>query len=357
MLVLIGCIMVYSSSSAIADSAANPDGSAKYSGHAFFLKRQVIWLIMAYTAMLIAARVNIDYIRRSIPLALMLSMALLMIVFLMPPVRDTHRWMSFGFVSLQPSEIFKYVLVFYLAHSLSQKGRTLDDPRQYLWPYGPVILGGALLIVLEPDLGTVLVTLGTVFTILFLAGARLKHMAIALGGSAAAVSFLVFILGYKKARMDSYLSSLSDPLQTSHQVKQSLLSMASGGVFGAGLGNGIFKQFYLPEPHTDFIFASIGEELGLIGLSFTLLLLFGLIWRGLRIAIGQTDRFRFLLAAGLTMCLGVNICINVAVVMGLIPTTGITLPFLSYGGSSLAVSAAAVGILLNLSRQREVLAR
>ena len=346
-LILIGGVMVYSSSSAIAD------GNDKFSGHAFFLKRQLVWLIVAYVAMFLAARVNLDNVRWMIAPALFATFALLLLVFFMPKVRETHRWISLGPIALQPSEIFKYVVIVYLAHSLSQKGRNLDDVRRYLWPYGPILGVGAILIVLEPDLGTALVMGGSVLVMLYLAGARLKHLAIAVAGSAATVSILVFVLGYKRARIDTYLASLSDPLQASHQVRQSILSLANGGVTGAGLGNGIFKQFFLPEPHTDFIFASIGEELGLIGLSATLLLLFGLIWRGLKIARRQTDRFHFLLATGLTMCLAVNMVINVAVVLGLIPTTGVTLPFLSYGGSSLAVSAAAVGVLLNLSRRRE----
>jgi len=343
-LVLIGTVMVYSSSSAIAD------GNSKFSGHAFFLKRQVIWLALALVTMLIAARINLDYIRRLIAPALILSLVLLVVVFFTPKVRDTHRWLSLGPFTMQPSELFKFVLVFYLAHSLSQKGRTLDDARLYLWPYGPIVGLGVILIVIEPDLGSVLVLGVTAIIILFLAGARLTHLVLAMGSSSLALYLLVFVIGYKRSRVDDYLASLADPMLAPHQVKQAILSLACGGLFGVGLGDGIFKQFFLPEPHTDFIFASIGEELGLLGLVFTLALLLGIIWRGLRIATAQTDRFRFLLATGLTVCLAVNIIINIAVVLGLIPTTGLTLPFLSYGGSSLVMSSVAIGILLNLSR-------
>jgi cell division protein FtsW len=343
-LVMIGTVMVYSSSSAIAD------GSDKFSSHAFFLKRQLIWLGLAFVAMLIATRVNLDNIRRLIAPALMVSFLLLIVVFLTPKVRDTHRWLSLGPLTLQPSELFKYVLVFYMAHSLSQKGRSLEDTRMYRWPYGPIIGLGMVLIVLEPDLGSVLVLGTTAILILYLAGARLTHLVLAMGSSSLAIYLLVFVAGYKRARVDDFLASLSDPMLAPHQVKQAILSLACGGVFGVGLGDGIFKQFFLPEPHTDFIFASIGEEWGLIGLTVTLGLLLGVIWRGLRIATAQTDRFRFLLAAGLTICLSVNVIINIAVVLGMIPTTGLTLPFLSYGGSSLVMSSAAVGVLLNLSR-------
>lgn len=343
-LILIGTVMVYSSSSAIADA------SQKFSGHAFFLKRQLIWLVLAFAAMYTAARIDLAWLRQwSVP-ALMFGFLLLMVVFLMPAIRDTHRWLSLGLITLQPSELFKYVLVFYLAHSLSQKGRTLDDIRLYRWPYGPLIGLGVILIVLEPDLGSVLVLGAAVMLILFIAGARLTHLIFALAGSLSSVYLLVFVVGYKRSRVDDFLASLGNPMLAPHQVKQSILSLSCGGVFGVGLGDGVFKQFFLPEPHTDFIFASIGEELGLVGLTVVLGLLAGLIWRGTRIAAAQEDRFRFLLAAGLTICLAVNIIINISVVLGLIPTTGLTLPFLSYGGSSLVMSSAAVGVLLNLSR-------
>jgi cell division protein FtsW len=343
-LILIGTVMVYSSSSAIAD------GNDKFSSHAFFLKRQVVWLVLAFMVMFLAARINIDKIRRLIAPALIMSFILLIVVFFTPKVRETHRWLSLGPLTIQPSELFKYVLVFYLAHSLSQKGRTLDDIRLYRWPYGPIIGLGVILIVIEPDLGSVLVLGTTAIMILFLAGARLTHLILAIGSSSLAIYLLVFVIGYKRARVDTFLASLSDPMLAPLQVKQSILSLACGGLFGVGLGDGIFKQFFLPEPHTDFIFASIGEELGLLGLIITLGLLLGLIWRGLKIATAQTDRFRFLLAVGLTICLAVNVIINISVVLGIIPTTGLTLPFLSYGGSSLVMSSAAVGVLLNLSR-------
>jgi len=343
-LILIGTVMVYSSSSAIAD------GSDKFSSHAFFLKRQLLWLALAFATMFVAAHINIDHFRGLIGPALIVSMLLLAVVFLTPKIRETHRWLSLGPLTFQPSELFKFVLVFYLAHSLSQKGRTLDNPRLYLWPYGAIIGLGVLLIVLEPDLGSVLILGATAIGIFFLAGARLNHIVLAVCGSSLAVYILVFVIGYKRLRVESFLASLSDPMMAPHQVKQAILSLACGGVFGVGLGDGVFKQFFLPEPHTDFIFASIGEELGLLGLMVTLVLLLGMIWRGLKIAAVQDDRFRYLLASGLTVCLAVNIIINIAVVLGMIPTTGLTLPFLSYGGSSLIMSSAAVGVLLNLSR-------
>ncbi|MFH1698957.1 MAG: putative lipid II flippase FtsW [Candidatus Zixiibacteriota bacterium] len=349
LLILLGSIMVYSSSSAIAQNAMTEDGR-KFSSHAFFLKRQIIYLVLAYIVMYLAIRIDLEKARKLIFPGLILAFALLIIVYIPNPIRGTHRWLSTGFFTFQPSEIFKYMILFYLAHSLSQKGRSLDNLKLYIWPYGPILLAGTLLIVFEPDLGSILVLGTTVIILLYLAGARLNHLAIAIGGSAIAVYLLVFIAGYKKSRVLDFFDWMADPMQAPHQVKQSVLSIANGGIWGTGLGNGIFKQFFLPEPHTDFIFASIGEELGLLGLIITLGLFYAVIWRGFRIASGQPDKFRYLLASGLILCLAINICINIAVVLGLIPTTGLPLPFLSFGGSSLVVSAAAVGLLLNLSR-------
>jgi cell division protein FtsW len=344
-LILIGTIMVYSSSSYIADT------NEKFSNHAFFLQRQLVWLLLAFVTMFAAARINLEKARRAICPSLGASLLLLGVVFFMPEIRGTHRWLSLGIFTMQPAELFRFVLVFYLAHSLSHKGRTLNDVHLYKWPYGPLVGLATVLIVLEPDLGMVLIMGATVVLLLYLAGARIRHMAIAIGGSAALFAFVVFVIGYKKARVLDFIASLSDPMLAPHQVKQSVLSIACGGSLGAGLGNGVFKQFFLPEPHTDFIFASMGEELGLFGLTIVLGLMMALIWRGIRIATMQPDRFRFLLAAGLTISLAVNIIINIAVVLGLIPTTGLTLPFLSYGGSSLVMSSVTVGVLLNLSRR------
>jgi cell division protein FtsW len=220
-LILIGSIMVYSSSSAIAD------GSEKFSSHAFFLKRQLIWLVMAFLTIFIAVHINLDNIRGLIGPTLLVCMFLLMIVFLTPKIRDTHRWLALGFITLQPSELFKYVLVFYLAHSLSQKNRSLDTLELYRWPYAPIICLSSILIVLEPDLGSVLVLGATVILIFYLAGARLLHLAVAFGGSGLAIYLLVFVAGYRKGRIETYLASLADPMMAAHQVKQSMLVMLS----------------------------------------------------------------------------------------------------------------------------------
>jgi len=191
----------------------------------------------------------------------------------------------------------------------------------------------------------------TALGIFFLAGVRFKHLLLALVPLAATGALVVFGLGYKKARVLDYIAAIADPLRGGYQAKQAALTLGAGGVFGVGLGEGRQKLFFLPYPHTDFIFAAMGEEIGLIGLLLVLICLFFILWRGLKIASAQPDRYGYLLAAGMTLTLFVNIAIHVGVVTSLLPVTGIALPFFSYGGSSLLMSSAAVGVLLNLSRK------
>jgi len=252
---------------------------------------------------------------------------------------------------VQPSELFKFVAIVYLAFSLANPRRNLSLVRQIVLPYVPFVGVGLLLILMEPDLGSAVVTSITALLIFFLAGVRVKHLAVALGPLAGVVSFVVFGLGYKKARVIDYLSALSDPLQASYQSKQAALTLGSGGMIGTGLGDGRQKLFFLPYPHTDFIFASAGEEIGLVGLFVILGLLGYILWRGFRIGALQPDKFGFLLASGMTLSLFVSIAVNVGVVTSLLPVTGLPLPFLSYGGSSLLMCSAAIGVLLNLSRR------
>jgi cell division protein FtsW len=256
-----------------------------------------------------------------------------------------------GPLTLQPSELFRFLMIVYLAFSLANPRRDITQLKDLLIPYVPILAVGLGLIMLEPDLGTTLVLVVTAAGIFFLAGARLRHLLYAAAPAALAGMVMVFGLGYKKARVLDYLSAIRDPLAGGYQVKQAALTLGSGGLFGVGLGDGRQKLFFLPYPHTDFIFASIGEEVGFIGLMVVLAGLAFIIIRGLKIAAHQPDRFGYLLAAGMTWSLFVNIAINIGVVTALLPVTGLALPFLSYGGSSLLISSACIGVLLNLSRR------
>ncbi|HUV31832.1 MAG TPA: putative lipid II flippase FtsW [Acidobacteriota bacterium] len=338
-----GLIMVYSTSSIIAES--------RFGSHLYFLKHQMIWTVLSLLTVFVIYRLDLKRLAvYSVP-ALMLTFVLLMLVFVMPARNGSHRWLTMGPLTLQPSELFKFLVVAYLAFSLSNPKRNLGDPKQLAFPYVPIIGLGLALILAEPDLGTCVVLCLTALGMFFLAGARLRHLYAALVPPALIASFFVFVLGYKKARILDYVASVIDPIQGGYHVRQAALTLGCGGLLGTGLGEGRQKLFYLPYPHTDFVFAATGEEIGLLGLLLVMGLLSFLLWRGWKIAAAQPDRFGFLLGAGMTWSLFVNIAINIAVVTSLLPVTGLALPFFSYGGSSLLMSSAAVGVLLNLSRR------
>ncbi len=343
-LVIVGLVMIYSTSSIIAEK--------KFDSNLFFLKNQVKWAILSAIAVFAIVKANLQRLAIYSAPALFVLILMLSLVFLMPSRNGSHRWLMLGIINIQPSEIFKFVMIVFLAFSLANPKRDITKLKQLLFPYLPLIGVGLLLILLEPDLGTTVVIALSALGILFLAGARMKHLCYGLLPIVGVASFVVFVLGYKKARIIDYVASIADPLHGSYQVKQAALTLGSGGFFGMGLGEGRQKLFFLPYPHTDFIFAAIGEEIGLLGLTIILLLFFYIIFKGLKIASQQPDRFGYLLASGITLSLFLNIAINLGVVTALIPVTGLPLPFLSYGGSSLLVSSAAVAVLLNLSKRR-----
>lgn len=338
-----GIIMIYSASSIMAAS--------RFGSHWYFFRQQLVWGVLSLVAMYVIGKLDLKRLAPYSAPALLVTLLLLSLVFLMPARNGSHRWLFLGPFTLQPSEIFKFLMIVYLSFSLSNPTRNLEDWKQVVFPYVPIIGLALLLIVAEPDLGTVIVISGTALGLFFLAGLKLRHLFYAAAPLVAGGTFVVFVLGYKKARIMDYLGAVVDPLQGSYHVKQAALTLGSGGLLGTGLGDGRQKLFFLPYPHTDFIFATIGEEVGLIGLLVLLGALFFMLYRGIKISVGQPDRFGFLLAAGMTWSLFINMAINIGVVTALLPVTGLALPFLSYGGSSLLVSSAAIGVLINLSRR------
>lgn len=343
--VAIGLLMIYSTSSIIAES--------RYGSHFFFLKQQLLWAVISVAAIWLIVKLDLKRLAVYSAPAMIGMLLPLSLVFLMPTRNGSHRWLEIGPLVSQPSELFKIVLIFFLAFSLSNPKRNLRDLKQLVFPYLPLIGTGLLLILLEPDLGTTAVVFVTALGMFFLAGARWKHLIAGLTPLIATAAFVVMVLGYKKARILDYITAIGDPLMGSYQAKQAALTLGAGGLMGSGLGEGRQKLFFLPYPHTDFIFAAIGEELGMLGLLVIMSLLGYMLVRGLRIAAEQPDRFGFLLAAGMTMSLFINIAVNLAVVTSLLPITGLALPFISYGGSSLLMSSVAIGVLLNLSRRVE----
>ncbi len=342
-IVAFGLIMVYSTSSIMADG--------RFGSHFHFLKQQAVWMIASLIMMFVVFRLDLQkWAALSVP-ALFVTFLLLALVFIMPARNGAHRWLMLGPMTLQPSELFKFVTIYYLAFSLSNPKRDINSVRQLMLPYGPLLGAGLGLILLEPNLGMTILVFFTALGIFFLAGLRIKHIMAAALPLVATASFVVFVIGYKKARILDHIAAVVDPLQGSYQVKQSALTLGAGGLLGTGLGEGRQKLFFLPYPHTDFIFSATGEEIGFVGLVILLVGLFFMLWRGFKIAAAQPDRFGYLMAAGTTWALFINMAVNIGVVTAILPVTGLPLPFISYGGSSLLFSSLGIAVLLNLSRR------
>jgi len=345
-LMIIGVIMVYSSSSV---SAAKSFGSAAY-----FLKRQLCFAGIGFLLMFSAMKIRYQLLKRFVYSILIASVFLLILV-LIPGVGSTiggsTRWFRFGPLSFQPSEFAKLALVIFLAYSLSNKEKNMQSFTIGFLPHVIVTLGMAGLVLLQPDFGTAMLMLFLLSIMVFVAGSRVKHLASFFSISSVACYFLISSASYRLDRFTAFLNPWKDPMATGFQIIQSFLAFGSGGLCGAGLGNGKQKLFYLPEAHTDFIFSIIGEELGFIGVIAVIFLFILLAYCGVKIATKAPDLFGTYLALGITSLIILHAVINLGVVMGLLPTKGSTLPFISYGGTSLIVNLTGTGILLNISSQ------
>jgi len=345
LLMVIGLVMIYSASAVLA--------GRQYGDSLFFFKRQMLWALVGLIAMGIVSRVPYEVWNRT-ALPLVLVTAILLGLVLIPGIgielNGSRRWFRLGPLTLQPSEAARLCAVIYLARYLMKKRNRLDDFFRDFLP--PMIVIGILLALImgESDLGTAAVLGLVAGLMLFIGGARWRHLWV-MGLLAAPVLYgMIMKIGYRRQRWMAFLDPWRDPTDTGFQMIQSFLALGGGGPVGMGLGEGRQKLFFLPYPHTDFIFAVIGEELGLLG-TLSVLVLFGMLaWRGLSISLRAPDPFGRHLAFGLTMMIIVQAMVNMAVVTGLLPTKGLTLPFLSYGGSSLVANLAAVGILWNISR-------
>ncbi|MDF1544767.1 MAG: FtsW/RodA/SpoVE family cell cycle protein, partial [bacterium] len=277
--ILVGLVMVYSASSVWAES--------RHGSHYHFIQKQFIAAVLSLLVIWIIGRLDLRRLSVYSAPALLITLLLLSLVFIMPGRNGSHRWLMIGPLTAQPSELFKFVMIFYLAFSLANPKRNLGQLKQLLFPYAPLLGVGLLLILAEPDLGTSVVVFLTAVLMFFLAGAKMKHLLSALVPLIGTGSFVVFVLGYKRERVLDYIAALADPLQGSYQTKQAALSLGAGGLMGTGLGDGRQKLFFLPYPHTDFIFAAIGEEVGFIGLLLIMALLAFILYRGLKIAYAQ----------------------------------------------------------------------
>ncbi len=345
LLLSIGVIMVYSSSAVLA--------LHEMGDQAYYVKRQLIFAFLGIIAMFVT--MNLDYwILRKWSKEILITCFLLLLLVLIPGVGlvrgGARSWLGIGAFSIQPSEFIKLAMIIFMAKWLSENQKKLPFFFKGLLPM--LALSGAAfaLIMLQPDLGTGTVLMGTIMLMIFVAGARITHLATL--GMAGIAGFVALVLAepYRVKRILAFLDPWQDPLGSGYQTIQSLFAIGPGGLMGVGLGHSRQKYNYLPEPYNDFIFSILAEELGFIGGTAVLILFLLLIWRGLRTAITAQDPFGSYVAVGITGMIALQVLINVGVVTGLFPVTGITLPFMSAGGSSLTLTLTGIGVLLNISR-------
>src|SRR6058998_2223971 len=319
-LLSLGVVMVYSASAIVAGD--------RFHDAYFFLKKQLFWALLGAAGLWLALRVDYRRLER----------------FVLPLLA----------VSVQPVELAKLALVVYLAAFLAKKREGLADFWQGL--LSPLVVAGVLgaLVLAQPDLGNCLTLIALTFALLFLAGGRLAHLGLILAPAVPLIAIAIWAAPYRLRRITAFLDPWSDPRGSGFQIIQSWLAFGNGGVLGQGIGASKQKLFYLPEPHTDFIFAIIGEELGFLGAVAIVALFMVLVWRGLRIGLRAPDPFGAYLALGITVLIAIQTLVNLGVVMGLLPTKGLPLPFISFGGSALLVTMLSTGVLLNISQHAHV---
>jgi cell division protein FtsW len=345
MLCLFGVIMVFSASSIYALKV--------YGTKYYFVERQLVYLILGLLAGGVAAVINIDIVRKYVNLLYWFIILLLILVFVPHigvVVSGSHRWLRLGGFTIQPSEFAKPVLILLIAHILEEKGQRLNNSPPVLLPliYTAVVL---LLIIKEPDFGSVVIITTVVFAILFLSGVDIMSLALALVPVIPVAVLLVVHSTYRLNRIKAFLDPWQHAQTGGFQIVQSTLAYGAGGITGVGLGNSFEKLFYLPEAHTDFIFSVVAEELGFIGVAAVIGVFIFLITKAFSIAARSESIFTKTTVYGLTLFIALQVIINIAVTLGLLPTKGLTMPFISYGGSSLTAELISIGIILNLSRR------
>ena len=339
-----GIVMVYSASSVMA--------AKNFHDGAYFLKRQGLFALIGFTIAAVAMRIDYHHWRKLALPALLVSLVLLVLV-LLPgiggTVKGATRWIRLPGFNLQPSEFAKIALIIYMAYSLEKKSDKIKSLSYGFLPYMVVLTVMLLLILKQPDLGAALTLAGVAILMLFAAGTRLIFILGTMLMAAPIVAFLIVHSAYRMRRIKAFLNPEQDPTGIGWQIIQSKYAFGAGGLFGQGLGEGKQKLFYLPEAHTDFILSVVGEELGFVGVLVIIGMFFILVQRAMRIAMAARDPFGRFLALGIAVLFAIEAVFNMGVVTGLLPTKGLALPFLSYGGSSLLISLLAVGILLNIS--------
>jgi cell division protein FtsW len=344
LLVCLSVIMVYSASAVVA--------MERYQQPYLFLTKQLMWATLGLAVLWIVMRVDYQMYRE--PVFIWSSLAIVAIcliaVMFSPPVNNARRWFSIGGLGIQPSELAKLAAIFFIADMLERRMQRINELGYGLLPIAIVI--GALvgLIVIEPDFGTAMTLAVIAAVMIFAAGLSYTYVFGTLLLALPLVAAMAMSAGYRRRRLLTFMNPWEDPLGDGFQIIQSLIAVGTGGVTGKGLMGGVQKLFYLPEPHTDFIFSVISEELGLIGATLVVICFCIITWRGLRVALRAPDRFGAFLALGLTTMVAVQAFMNISVVLSLMPTKGIPLPLVSFGGSSLLINLVGMGVLLNVSQ-------
>jgi cell division protein FtsW len=348
-LVGVGIIMVYSASSALA--------LKKFGTSYYFLKKQSIFALLGIVVLVISCHIPYRMFRSLTYPLLILAFVLLVTILISGfgySAGGAKRWFRIAGFTFQPSEFARFSLVIYLAYSMSQKMNRIKAFNVGFLPHVLVLFLFTVFIMLQPDFGAAVIFGAITWIMLFVGGVRISYL---LGSMVLAVPVIYYIMvgaDYRIERIMSFMNPWQYSADKGYQVVHSLLAFGTGGIWGAGIGKGYQKLFYLPEPHTDFIFSVIGEELGLIGVLIIIGLYTVILWRGISIARNSPDAFGSFAAIGLTTAMGLQICVNMGVALGLLPTKGLTLPFLSYGGTSLLMNMASIGVLMNIGAVKKM---
>jgi cell division protein FtsW len=344
LLICVSVVMVYSASAVVA--------LERFQQPYLFLTKQALWSVLGLAVLVVAMRVDYRTYRNEAFIWCLLGMVVLMLVVVLfsAPVNGTRRWFGVGGLGIQPSELAKVACVVFTALILERRMHRLDDLSYSLLPIGLIVGLVVALILLQPDFGTSISLAVVVAVMVFAAGLHYRYF-VGLALMALPAIYIVLVAApYRRRRLLAFWDPWADPLGDGFQIIQSLVAVGTGGVFGRGLMGGVQKLFYLPEPHTDFIYAVISEELGLIGATAILLCFCVIAWRGLRISARAEDTFGSFVALGLTTMIAAQAFVNISVVLGLMPTKGIPLPLVSFGGSSLLINLLGMGVLLNISQ-------
>jgi len=344
LLVALSVVMVYSASAPVAQD--------RYGRASFFLIKQGMWALLGIAMLYVVMRVDYRLYREPAFIWTCLGFVAfaLVAVYVRAPVNGARRWFGVGSFGVQPSEMAKLAAIVFMAALLERRMHRIDELGYAVLPIAIVVFGLVALILPEPDFGTSMSLLLIAAVMVFAAGLNYRYIVGALLCALPAVYILVMGSAYRRRRTLAFLNPWDDPLGDGFQIIQSLIAIGTGGVWGKGLMNGVQKLFYLPEPHTDFIYSVISEELGLVGATAVILCFCVVAWRGTRVALRAPDAFGAFLALGLTTMVAVQAFVNISVVLGLMPTKGIPLPFVSAGGSSLLINLVGMGILLNVSQ-------